>query len=180
MPVQQMSYSRQGRKSDGKWVSHSEEVGIVQVGNYRYRGSGCNFATGFAANGRKFCIGSRTGRFTELPWDIQYEVFQFHPIFDENEEIDLKNVIQEFVSSQYRDGEKIIPKWVREDLCNAESNSPVAGTPRWKRFQELYPRVSWEQIEEVAEEVLIDLFCETENESRVLVEENGVFSWEGK
>jgi hypothetical protein len=171
MPIQQqMSYSRQGRKEDGKWVFHSEEVGIVEVRNHRYRGSGCHFATGSSADGRKFCIGSRTGLNTSRPWNIEYEVFQFHPIFDENGEIDLKSVIREFIISQYRDGDKIISKWVREDLCNSESNR--------KRFSEIYPRISWEQIEEITEEILIDLFCETENESRVLVEESSVFSWQ--
>jgi hypothetical protein len=173
MPVQQMSFSKQGRKKDGKWVFHAETVDIVRVGNHRYRGSGCHFATGFSADGRKFCIGSRTGINTSCPWNIEYEVFQFRPIFDGNGEIDLKSIVCEFIISQYRDGEKIVPVWAREDLCNAES----AGTSRWKRFQEIYPRISWEDIEEVAEEVLIDLFCETEDANRILIEENGVFCW---
>ena len=33
-------------------------------------------------------------------------------------------------------------------------------------------------IHKMIEEILIDLFCETEHANRVLVEENGVFSWQ--
>jgi hypothetical protein len=191
----QYTLIRQSRKN-GKMISSIENLEIIRTTGERYGGSGCYFASGFSMDRRKFCLSMvshnrsslRSNSSVEtMQYSIMHEVKKFRLIQDENGAIDLKKIVRDFIISQYLDTEKITTEWVREDLNNSESISPVEGArSRYSSFSEICQlwRFRWhgdiknEQIEEVAEEVLIDLFCETEDSDRVLIEENGVFSWQ--
>ncbi len=107
-----------------------------------------------------------------------YEIKKFGQILNQEGRIDIKAVVRDFILSQYRDGEEISARWIEEDLKRSESSFPIEGVRfRYAKFGEIYPKAS-KRIAKVAEEVLIEIFCETENEPRMLVEENGAFCWQ--
>jgi hypothetical protein len=122
------------------------------------------------------------------PWKALWEIKYFKPLRYKNEygdeDYDIKGIVRDFICSQFRDGEKISTEIVKDLLFHAK---PAYGNER--KYHEFH-RISrinyllsdyggqWNStLQKIAEEVLIDLFCSTENESRVLTENNGVFMW---
>jgi hypothetical protein len=158
---------------DGRFASEDVEIDRI-LNTEEYGGSGCHYGVAFASDGRKFRVSLRTGC-AGSPWTLMHEIKQFA---GKSGKIDLESVVREFILSQYRDQEEINSEWVAEDLKRSESSSPIEGVrSRYAKFGEIYPQAS-KRIAKVAEEILIDLFCETDNESRMLVEEKGVFCWQ--
>ncbi len=126
---------------------------------------------GVSKDGRRFRLEEKDGE-----WIILHE--EKHFIFMESDKgISLSKMISQFISSQYQDGEEITQEVLVQDFRLSKSFSPLEGKKKWHPFQALFPRLS-QKVEKRAEEALINLFCSTEGTDRVLVEQNGVFSWQ--
>lgn len=115
-------------------------------------------------------------------WNVLHEVKAFRLLKKKDEygddAYDFEAIIRDFISSQFSDGEKMDAKIVSDHLWHAE---PAGDARKYHEFSRV-PGISYatregRDIPAMIEEILINLFCETENEARVLIEENRSFSW---
>lgn len=118
-------------------------------------------------------------------WAVLYEVRQYSIVKNVDGTRNFPQTIRNFISSQFGDGEEMTPESVAQLLAHAEHKNKD-GT--YVSFEGCYStqirgghwsdKNFFDVLEGMGEEILVDLFCETENADRVLSEENGVFKWE--
>jgi hypothetical protein len=117
-------------------------------------------------------------------WEVMYEIRNYKPISGLDGKRNIPAMIREFISSQFQDGEEMTKEIVSDILAHAEHQN---SNGRIVEFEAVYTRAisgnMWSEkkfypeLYKMVENVLIEMFCEFENESRFLVEENGIFSW---
>jgi hypothetical protein len=117
-------------------------------------------------------------------WESMYEIRTYRPISSTDGKRNIPAMIREFISSQFQDGEEMTKEIVGDLLAHAEHQN---SNGRIVEFQAVYTKAisgnEWSgkkfypELYAMIENVLIEMFCEAENESRFLVEANGVFSW---
>ncbi len=120
-------------------------------------------------------------------WSVLYEIRKYSIVRNEDGTRNFPDTIQNFISSQFEDGEEMTPKSVAQLLAHAEHRNSDG---KYVSFEGCYSskirgghwsdRNFYDVLEEMVEEVLINLFCETEGTNRILSENNGVFSWQAR
>jgi hypothetical protein len=120
-------------------------------------------------------------------WETMYEIRNYKPISGLDGKRNIPAMIREFISSQFQDGEEMTAEIVGDLLAHAEHEN---GNGRFVEFEAVYTRAisgnMWSEkkfypeLYKMVENVLIEMFCEFENERRFLVEEHGSFAWQSR